>query len=659
MSLNNITVPDDMISLKKGNEINGYVIWSNELLKNENNFLTKTEYRDLNYNFYIGTNFPFGDNFATYSYFCVDYINVSNNTNQPYGQLKLLVSAYFNYSIPVSLPTLANLYTPNTINQSYVIKKNNILALSKSGNNYIFKKYDSSINIQDTYFVLTMDGRWYSPTHKVYIIPTIYVPKTNLYNFSYRISETNPSNDRWMITTSNYGVNYEYNSSFGNDQGYNVWKYGYPVNGFLGGGTKVDDGFIKFCSQHDTANDLPMFLSESFAKCKNEYYKNILIDPQLTTTIRESLQFEYVKNYPLYKNSVSYCNSLSTLNQTNCFNFINSECKDYMLEYGPCKVYCKIKPNNCTNNLKNHCSNLIRRENFFDETKTDELSETRRNLCGCNMSSDFYTQIFDAYNSNQTVDRKVDVRPECYFKECVLSNYKQVRNLACPPYQICISKIDINTSGIVDKSKINIRENIQCTRTTSGEENENYSEYCLKNDTILETGCIQFCNNNPLQCEDFLKDYCSVEIPKLTQTESLNKSQYSNIIDQCALYMPDTFYSNVAKGINDKVSFSTTIPNECLYERYRNKSLILSCPNESFCINEDFLKLTVEGNVKGTVVIKNDEICKNLTKKITTPDQPNNEGDNNGDTPKDTEFYKKWQFWVIIVIIVSALIILI
>ena len=463
MSLNNITVPDDMISLKKGdgtNDAGNYVIWSNELLKNENNFLSNTEYKKLNYNFYLGENFPTSPNFGTYSHFYIQYINVLNTTNYPFGQIKLSVPAYFNYNVEISLPTPTNLYTQS----QYLISGGSTLALIKSGNNYIFKKYVNSDNIQDTYFVLTMDGRWYSPTHKIYIIPTNYT-RTDLYSFSYRISESNSSNDKWMITNSGFGINYVIFSEFGSNTSntkYNPWRT--PFNNVtqlfndttsLAGGL-LQYAFISYCSQHDTANDLPMFLSERFPNCKNAYNSNILIDSG-TTTILDALQNRYVEKYPLYQNSVSYCNSLTKLNQTNCFNYITSECKDYMLEYGPCKNYCKIKPDKCKTNLTDHCSKLITQGNFFDETRTDQKSLLRRNLCGCNMNTAFYNQIFDAYNSTKPTNEQITVRPECYFKDCVSSDYKPISNIACPPYQICLSKIEVDTSGIVDKSKINIR----------------------------------------------------------------------------------------------------------------------------------------------------------------------------------------------------------
>lgn len=865
-SSSSLSIPSDIISIKKGN----YILWSNQIFENTNNFINKTEYVNLLNNFrqtdVEQTSQNFLKTYGFYSVFSVEYINPRGFIQQQiYGQIKLKSPSYVNYNSYEELD-LTKLKNGQVARSSNILSSGTTLCLIKdNNNNYLLKAYDSTrYSIENSYFILTYKGYWYSVKHNVYIIPTDYQNTDTLYKFSYRITESlvTAKQNKWMITEPKFGIGTkdslsiwntgiltdsqnriteysfpfdgkgaEYQTNYSASDNYNLipersipgvleyedkwfsnpfgdyslnpdtwkksnffgtngelyscgratcfsgnrdpirrcdirhcyndvcpsfmkridtwrkggnrakciytgWKEENRENCFIGNaflspsrpnsasgitfdnanfpkiphridgekcklyritraegeGIKTVDvnannpteiwgpwtqniikgdipqTIIDFCSQQDTITNDSFFSSSRFKNtCGKIYsdYGNKKINQNSSNTLSETLNLEYVRKYPLNKNSTAYCNTIPKLtpsnitNKNNCENFISNECFGPMLESDACIEFCKITGKDCNTNLDNYCQELINFDNFFDSTKTDEITLTRRNLCGCHMKPSFYDKFFSVSNS-ALIKKGVPVQQfsavkECNFLPCILSDYKTIPANPCPDGQVCISSIKINTDGSVIDADVNINVDINCNINTI-----DATENCLTSSNILNQKCIDYCKTNARQCDSFLRNYCKnrVEEYRSNGDNFLVSEIDITFVSLCAKYMPQEFYGNLSTIINNELSFSETIPDICFYKPYYSV-LENNCPTESSCINYEDLGVTITGNVSGKITKLEDALCKNVNKKsgiISTPTQ-NINNSTTPDTAPEVQFYEKWWFWVIIIVIVIILVV--
>jgi hypothetical protein len=628
-------IPSNLNSLKKAS----YFIWADYIFSNRINFVTQTDYRPLLTNFANATNATTINNYASYSFFRVDYTNVNN---QIYGQLKLnLYGAFNNTNTKVNLPGNYNSpLSPENLQQ--LIPKDAILALVKTGDNFKLKAYsstDSSMTIDDTYFVLTYDGFWYSVKHKVYIIPTDYTNVDFMYSNAYRISTTPPvDKDKWLITSSfpKYSM---FIPSFDGKSRSDPWsriELGYN-----------DLAMAEWCSQYDPITNRPFFVSDqrfNYSICKDLYGQNNVTIPLSGMTYPQYMNLKYVQKYPLAKETINYCGTLNLSDRIGCISAIRNECTGANLETELCQRFCR--EDGCHDNLITYCKDVVKVDNFFDTSKQDETSKLRRNLCGCHMGKDFYTKMFDSINATRTATNKIPNLESCYFRDCTLSDFKSPNITTCPIDVVCVSYINIQTDGQIPQDKIKITVAQDCQRKgDSGDiDPDKLDTECLKESNLNKSVCINYCNRNRDKCVSVLKPYCEKEIAKL-QTTNPNASiveigKKNSLIAQCASLMPKSFYTKLSSQIRDYLEFPVTIPDECFYKAYQDQDVSGSiCPKESKCVND--LEVSMIGDVLSVVKKKETDECKNVTYKEKKDD----------DKKDDKKGFPTWG-WVLVIVLI-------
>jgi hypothetical protein len=380
---------------------------------------------------------------------------------------------------------------------------------------------------------------------------------------------------------------------------------------------KVSRNLIEFCSQHDTIEDKSFTDSTRFKNTCGEIYKpfygNRRIDDKSNLSVVQGINLNYVSNYPLANEAFKKC-SVFTPNSTErlkCEGNVRDVCKGSFLETPVCQEFCINKT--CENELFDYCPKIVKVSNFFNATLQDPTSILRRNLCGCHMNQEFYTNFFTKANS---IANKIDSTivipefPECHFRDCVLSSYKLKDERVCPARLICLSYVEITETGsTIRDTDIIINVDQKCSASEGGG-GDGEAKDCLNNQNILTNKCINFCNTNPTKCETFLKDYCNTKFSSLPPNTLLDNQNISQV-KLCYNYMPATFYSTLATDVKRFLTFSQTIPDVCFYKGSRERT---NCPSESVCFNDEKLKITASGSVSGVVEKVDIPVCKNVQK---------------------------------------------
>lgn len=229
--------------------------------------------------------------------------------------------------------------------------------------------------------------------------------------------------------------------------------------------TESDDSVIRFCAQHDTVTNSPLYVS--FAPCANWGARN----PQLLEKVKQL----YCALFP----GGSGCGSLCTDPKSICYSSMSKYCESDNLYSASCSSFCGNSEVNCDAQITAHCATM--------DYKT-ALDPSNANMCSCFLSPDFYQNFFEQLKKDVTGTESLPSIPDCYFPQCSAAangngmatyRYKQFAKAGatnCPNIQQCIQIANIDNRG-------EISGNIVVNQS----ENCNFSPNCTGNQVTVKS----------------------------------------------------------------------------------------------------------------------------------------------------------------------------
>ena len=463
-----------------------------------------------------------------------------------------------------------------------------------------------------------------------------------------------------LIRNTTFG-GYTYNTKENDNQDFEAWgpwTYSSVNQNF------ISKPILEFMTQHDTVENKPFFLSETFENTCGKVYRL----SSNTLNIKYDISKRYIEKYPLTPEKTTICTYPGLDLVKFCDETAIDQCTGYNLERDVCYNMCYNSGGKCNLNIKQYCSNILDDKiNIFDTREDNNLTpeqkqlvSRRRELCGCHMPIDFYKKFYDdvEQKSGITVPNR---NPECSFPYCVSNTTFKSQTVKCPDTITCINISNITIDGKAIDTNIDIKQSTNCGITpgptptpqpspTPGPnpqpipvptptDTELSDKYFCKGNNLKLDRCIEYCDTN--DCKDNLLEYCKTIYNTNIEPDITTKQI-------CGNYLSTDFYRKLASDIKEKVVFKQSFEDRCLHEYYKDKDL--KCPVETQCIDNTQLNVDNNGYVKGKVVILKVPVCSNVKYKTQDKTEDN--------TTTQKKFYEETWFWVVIAITIVIIVVL-